>query len=201
MSGIYLYVTTRRGGNYPDADYVPAGCEPLLPPYPYRQEQEPPPRQRDSYFTQASQGHAITLGRRMTMNRIYGAAVMLGLVAWSAVSVEAAELNGPGDEVSNEIVVVNNSVTSVRVYVEDSEGVLHQLGRVSRGKVERFEAPADASERGDFRVRIHPLVDPDPWSDPVSRIKTRALNVADDDLVVVWLTTDLTQSEVEVRSK
>ena len=133
------------------------------------------------------------------MNRIYGATVMLGLVAWSAVSVEAAELRGPGDEVSNEIVVVNDYVTRVRVYVEDSEGFLHQLGRVGRGTVKRFEAPADILERGDFRVRVHPIDHPiDPWSNHV-RIKTRALNVEDDETVFMWLRRELTRSVVEVR--
>ena len=130
------------------------------------------------------------------MNRIYGATLMLGLVAWSAVSAEAAELRGPGDEVSNEIVVVNDYVGSVRVYVEDSEGSLHHLGRVGRGKVKRFEAPADILERGDFRVRIHPI-EQGAWSNRV-RIKTRALNVEDDETVVMFLTTDLAQSVLEV---
>ena len=130
------------------------------------------------------------------MNRIYGATLMLGLVAWSAVSVEAAELRGPGDEVSNEIIVVNDYVTSVRVYVEDSEGFLHRLGRVSRGKVQLFEAPADIVARGYFRVRIRPI-DADPLSNHVE-IKTKALNVEDDETVIMWLRTELTQSMVEV---
>ena len=133
------------------------------------------------------------------MKRIFGATVMLALVALSAVSLEAAELNGPGDEAGDDIIVVNNYVTSVRVYVEDSEGALHQLGVVGRGGVEQFEAPADISERGDFRVRVHPL-DSDPWSSHVN-IKTSALNVEDNQAVVMWLSANLTQSEVEVRSK
>ena len=130
------------------------------------------------------------------MNRIYGVTLMLGLVAWSAVSVEAAELRGPGDEVSNEIVVVNDYLTSVGVYVEDSEGHFHRLGRVSRGKVKLFEAPADILERGRFRVRIRPI-DPYPGSNHVE-IKTRALNVEDDETVIMWLRADLTQSAIEV---
>ncbi len=130
------------------------------------------------------------------MNRIYGATLMLGLVAWSAVSAEAAELRGPGDEVSNEIVVVNDYVGSVRVYVEDSEGSLHYLGRVGRGKVKRFEAPADIWERGDFRVRIHPMGRE--WLPNHVRIKTRLLNVEDDETVVMFLKKDLAQSVLAV---
>ena len=130
------------------------------------------------------------------MNRIYGLTLMLGLVVWSAVSAEAAELRGPGDEVTNEIIVVNDYVGSVRVYVEDSEGSLHHLGRVGRGKVKRFQAPADVWERGDFRVRIHPI-EQEAWPNHV-RIKTRKLNVEDDRTVVMFLTTDLAQSVLEV---
>ena len=130
------------------------------------------------------------------MNRKFGTTVMLGLVALSAVSVEAAEPRDPGDEASNSIVVVNDYVTPVHVYVEDSEGFLHRLGRVSQGKVKLFEAPADVSELGHFRVRIRPI-DPYPGSNHLE-IKTTVLNVEDDETVVMWLRTDLTQSAVEV---
>ena len=130
------------------------------------------------------------------MNRIYGATVMLGLIAWSAVSIEAAELRGPEDGVRNEIVVVNDYLTVVGVYLEDSEGQLHRLGRVGQGKVKRFEASADLLERGHFRVRIRPI-NQYPGSQDVE-IKTRVLNVEEDETVIMWLNTHLTQSAVKV---
>ncbi len=94
--------------------------------------------------------------KRMAMSGIYGAALMLGLLAYNAASVEAAELSGPGDEVTTQIAVVNDYITLVQVYAVDSKGDLHRLGRVGRGEVKLFEAPAELSERGDFRVRIFP---------------------------------------------
>lgn len=130
------------------------------------------------------------------MNRIYGATVMLGLIAWSAVSIEAAELRGPEDSVRNEIVVVNDHLTVVGVYLEDSEGQLHRLGRVGQGKVKRFEASADLLERGHFRVRIRPI-NQYPGSQGVE-IKTTVLNVEEDETVIMWLSTHLTQSAVKV---
>ncbi len=139
--------------------------------------------------------------KRMTMSGIYGAALMLGLLTYSAVSVEAAELRGAGDEVTTPIAVVNDYITQVRVYLEDSEGRLHELGRVGRGEVKLFEAPAELSARGDFRVRVFPIESPDPWS-PTRHggVKTTALNLEDDETVIIWLTRHLRQSVVEVRA-
>jgi hypothetical protein len=130
------------------------------------------------------------------IKRIFGAAVMMGLVASSAVSAEAAQLTDSRDKVTSDIVVVNDYTTAVRVYVEDSEGSVHRLGRVRRGQVRQFEAPADVFERGDFRVRIRPI-DPYLGSNRVN-IKTRLLNVRDDEQVIMWLKTDLRETAIEV---
>ena len=132
------------------------------------------------------------------MKRIFGATVLLGLFAWGSGSVEAAEPNGPGDEVGDQIVVVNRSVVPVRVYLEDSEGHRRQLGSVGRGQTTMFDAPADVLERGDFRVVVRPSRYDQVSRDQVS-IKTRALNFEDDEMVIVWLEKELSQSKVEVR--
>ncbi len=139
--------------------------------------------------------------KRMTMSGIYGAALMLGLLAYSAVSVEASELSGPGDEVTTPIVVVNDYIALVQVYAVDSKGDLHRLGRVGRGEIKLFEAPAELSQRGNFRVRVFPIDSPDPWSPTRGvAIKTTALNLEDGETVIVWLTRDLRHSLVEVRT-
>lgn len=133
------------------------------------------------------------------MKRIIEATVLMGLVAFGADSVAAAELGGPGDEVSHQIVVVNQSVTPVRVYVEDVEGRRYELGTLDRGKTKMFEAPADILERGDFRVRIQPRRYAQRFSDPVS-IRTETLSIEDDETVILWLERELGQSMVEVRA-
>ena len=134
----------------------------------------------------------------MGMNRV---ALVLGLVACSAVSAEAGELSRLGDEVTSEIVVVNSHQTRVLVYVEDSEGRVQLLGRVSRGEVKRFDTPADVTERGDFRVKVYPIYNPDPWSGwNDTGIKTRALNLDNGEMLVLWIGKNLTESSVEVRS-
>ncbi len=132
------------------------------------------------------------------MNRV---ALVLGLVACSAVAVEAGELSGPGDEVTSEIVVASEYQTQVLVYVEDSEGRLQLLGSVSRGEVKHFDAPPDVLERGDFRVKVYPIYNRDPWSGWNDMgIKTRALNFENGETVILWIGRDLTSSTMEVRT-
>lgn len=141
-------------------------------------------------------------GRMMMMKRIQricGATVLLGLIALGADSVEAAQLNGHGNGVGDQIVVANHSVTPVRVFVEDSEGNQRQLGSVDRGQTTIFEAPAGILERGDFRVVVRPSHYNQFTKDQVS-IKTGSLNVEGDETVILWLERELSQSKVEVRA-
>ena len=115
-------------------------------------------------------------------------ALVLGLVAGGAVSVEAAESSSLGGEAPTEIVVANEYQTQVLVYVEDSGGRLQLLGRVSHGEVKLFEAPTDVTELGDFRVKVYPISIPDPWSRSNDRgIKTHALNLQDGEMVIALL--------------
>ena len=132
------------------------------------------------------------------MNRV---ALVLGLVACSAVSVEAGELSGLGDKVTAEIVVASEYQSQVLVYVEDSDGGLQLLGRVFRGEVKRFDVPADVTERGAFRVKVYPIYNPDPWSGWNDMgIKTQALNLDNGEMLILWIGKDLTESSVEVRT-
>ena len=73
-------------------------------------------------------------------------ALMMGLVAFSAASAEAAELKGSGDEATHEVRVVNNFQSQVRVYAQDANGHLHLLGRVSRGKFKVLEVSSEITE-------------------------------------------------------
>jgi hypothetical protein len=125
------------------------------------------------------------------------ALTLMGLVAASAVSAQA-QSSGPAGDVANQIFVANNSVTAVRVYVEDGVGERHQLGKVERGQTTMFEASEDVLARGDFRVIVRPCEYTQFSKDPVS-IKTETLEAQDDQTVVLWLERDLSHSKVEVR--
>lgn len=131
------------------------------------------------------------------MKGMYRVALMMGLVAVSAVSVEAAELQGPDAEITTEIYVVNNHLSDVRVFAEDAEGKLHNLGRVARGDLRHFDVPEELADE-EFRIKVFPTTPV--WS-PIPDdygVKTNPLNAGQDREVRVWLEADLTQSVVEI---
>lgn len=130
------------------------------------------------------------------MKGMYRVALMLGLVAASAVHVEAAEYQG-SDEITTEIYVMNNHVADVRVYAEDADGRLHNLGRVARGDLRTFDVPQDLADE-EFRIKVYPSTPV--WS-PISGdfgVKTNPLVAERDHQVRVWLESDLSQSIVEI---
>ena len=131
------------------------------------------------------------------MKGMYRVALMLGLVAVSAVNVEAAEYQGSDDEITTEIYVMNNHLSDVRVFAEDAEGKLHNLGRVMRGDLRTFEVPQELADE-EFRIKVYPSTPA--WS-PISDdygVKTNPLVAERDRQVRVWLEADLTQSIVEI---
>lgn len=124
-------------------------------------------------------------------------ALMLGLVAVSAVNVHAAEYQASDDEITTEIYVMNNHLSDVRVFAEDAEGRLHNLGRVKRGDLRTFEVPEQLAEE-EFLIKIYPSAPV--WS-PISDdfgVKTNPLAAERDRQVRLWLEADLSQSIVEI---
>lgn len=130
------------------------------------------------------------------MKGLQRVALMMGLVAMSAVSIEAAEIQGP-DEITTQIYVVNNYLTDVRVFAEDANGKLYKLGRVARGDLRTFSVPEGAAQ-GEFRIKVFPS---NPVWSPVNAdfgVKTNPLRSERDHQVRMWLEADLTQSLVEI---
>jgi hypothetical protein len=131
------------------------------------------------------------------MKRWNRVALIMGLTALSAVSLEAAETMGPGDELATAVYVVNNYQSDVRVFAEDSAGKLHSLGRVSRGDLGTFAIPESMSE-GDFRIKVVPTAPVWAQAQDDYGVKTNPLNARRDRQVRVWLEADLTKSLVEI---
>ena len=126
-------------------------------------------------------------------------AVMMGLLAFGVPAAEAAELNGPGDDTTYEVRVVNRYESSVRVYVEDASGRLHHLGLVSRGRFEVLEVSSKIAEKGDMRLRIYPTQTNRSPISGTDGIRTKQLRLQAGESVTMWLERDLTQSIIEIQ--
>jgi len=131
------------------------------------------------------------------MKTMFRVALVMGLMTMSAASVEAREISSPDDEMTTQVLVMNNYLTEVRVYIEDAEGHLHHIARVSRGRLADFSVPADLAH-GDFRVKVFPAALPGTALASDEGIKTNPLNGQRDRQVRVWLEADLPSSIVEI---
>ena len=129
------------------------------------------------------------------MKASYSMALMLGLAALDATSLEAAEIANPTDEITNSVRVVNSYLTLVRVYAEDAQGRLHTLGSVARGELKEFEIPEEIAKE-DFRIKVVPwqplgLLQQDDFG-----VKTNPIDIGTYSEVTVWLQPDLRRSVV-----
>ena len=118
---------------------------------------------------------------------------MMGLVAVSAGSVQATEVRGDDDAA---VYVVNNHLTDVRVYAEDANGRLHNLGRVARGQLRNLDVPEGIS--GQYRIKVFPAGPGSTAADDYG-IKTNPLDAETDQEVRIWLEADLSQTIVEIQ--
>ena len=125
-------------------------------------------------------------------------ALMMGSITLGTASVEAAEIHGPDDAATHEVRVVNNFRSPVRVFAEDAEGHLHDLGRVSRGQFKVLELSAEVADMGVVRLKVYPNEPAGSLTGNSDGIKTKPLAIEGDDSVTVWLETDLTQSMIKV---
>lgn len=131
------------------------------------------------------------------MKKLYRVVLVMGLMMMTAVSVEASEVSAPDDEITTQVFVMNNYLTDVRVYLEDAEGKLHHMTRLTRGSVASFDVPAEIST-GEFRVKVYPAA---PAGSPIGNdhgIKTNLLDSQRDQQVRVWVEADLPSSIVEI---
>ncbi|MDH3423439.1 MAG: hypothetical protein OEN00_10645, partial [Gemmatimonadota bacterium] len=95
------------------------------------------------------------------------------------------------------VFVMNNYLTDVRVYIEDANGHLHNMGRLARGSLASFPVP-DELGVGEFRVKIYPAAAAGSLISEDYGVKTSPLVSARDQQVRVWLEADLAESIVEI---
>ncbi|MBT8487349.1 MAG: hypothetical protein HKN72_03720 [Gemmatimonadetes bacterium] len=131
------------------------------------------------------------------MRKMIRVALVAGMMMMSVASVEAREIHSPDDEMATQVLVMNNYLTDVRVYIEDDEGKLHHMARLARGSVANFEVPSELAG-GEFRVKVYPAAMPGSRLDDDKGIKTNPLAAGRDHQVRVWLEADLPSSIVEI---
>ncbi len=131
------------------------------------------------------------------MKTTLGVALVVGLMTMSATAVAGEEVLVPVDEIAPRVYVMNNYLTDVRIYIEDAEGKLHNMGRLSRGSLTSFAVPEEIS-RGEFRVKVYPAALPGSPFAADSGVKTNPLDAGRDYQVRLWLEPDLTASIVEI---
>lgn len=129
-----------------------------------------------------------------TMLRV---ALVMGLMTTMSTAVRAEEIDPPTDVITTQILVMNNYLETVRVYLEDANGKLHSMGLLARGSIKDFTVP-EAIASGTFRVKVYPAAMAGTRLSGEAGVKTNPLESPRDQQVRVWLEPDLPQSTVEI---
>lgn len=129
-----------------------------------------------------------------TMLRV---ALVMGLMTTMSTAVQAEEVDPPTDVITTQVLVMNNYLETVRVYLEDADGKLHNMGLLARGSIKDFNVP-EAVASGAFRVKVYPAGMPGTRLSGEAGVKTNPLESPRDQQVRVWLEPDLPRSTVEV---
>ena len=135
----------------------------------------------------------------MKVKSIYRAALMLGLTAFSATSLEGADVDPRTDDEARQVNVVNNFASSVRVFALDANGRLHALGIVARGQFKALEISNEIAEMGAIQIQVYPNQPGRSLMSNTQAIKTRQIHLQSEQTVTVWLKMDLSASTVEIR--
>lgn len=133
--------------------------------------------------------------KKGTLNIAVAAAALMGL---GATSVEAeTPVVGPANN-TVELRVINNNASVMRVYLQDAQGKLHQLGRVSGSDFKIIEIPGEITAKGAVQLKLFP-------SEPVwslvgdaDGIQTSGLSLKLGDAVNVFVEPTIERSLVEI---
>ena len=125
-------------------------------------------------------------------------AIAAGLLALGANSAKAeTPVLGPANN-TLEIRVINNNASTVRVYLTDAKGRLHQMGLVAAADFRIVEVPGEITALGAVQLKLVP--NEPVWSlvgDP-DGVRTRDMDLKIGDAVNLWVETNLLDSKVEI---
>jgi hypothetical protein len=136
---------------------------------------------------------------RMTMRKgTLVAAVAVALVGLGATSVKAEPpVRGPANN-TVDLRVVNNHASPVTVYVKDTRGRAHYLGRVSPSDFKILEIPGAITAKGEVQIEVYPSEPA--WSllGEAAGITTQKLPLKLGDALNVFVEVNLLSTQVEV---
>ena len=135
----------------------------------------------------------------MKVKSIYRAALMLGLTAFSATSLEGADVDPRTDDEARQVNVAHNCASPVRVFALDANGRLHALSIVARGQFKALEISNEIAEMGAIQIKVYPNQPGRSLMSNTQAIKTRQIHLQSEQTVTVWLEMDLSASTVEIR--
>ena len=129
----------------------------------------------------------------------------LAAVLTAMAGAEASQAETPGVSDSDAAVatvrVLNNHTSAVRVYLQDSDGIRHRLGRVVRLGLQTFEIPEDIVQKGQDVEFIAIPVGPSGFNISVSAaagVETDSISLAPGQMIDFWLEPVLSSSTATV---
>lgn len=124
-------------------------------------------------------------------------AVATAFLALGAASVNAETKPGPANN-TLEIRLINNNASTVKVYVRDAKGRMHQLGRVAPSDFKILEVTKAITDMGSFEIKVYPSEPVWSLQGAADGVKTRELDLGMGDAVNFWVETEITDSMVEI---
>lgn len=139
------------------------------------------------------------------MNRISRIAVLMTVLTAMA-GVQAARAEAPSmtdsDATSTTVRVLNNYGSAVRVFLKDSEGNSHLLGRVARAGLQTFEIPESLVKEGsNVEITAYPvglISGVSPTSSAYRGVSTSTIELAPGQRIDFWLERVLSSSTAKV---
>ncbi len=129
---------------------------------------------------------------------------VLMAVLTAMAGVQAARAEAPivtdSEATSATVRVLNNYRSAVRIFLEDSEGISHLLGRVARLGLETFVVP-EGLEGSEVEIKAYPvgLIPGVLIADGASRgVATSIITLAPGQTIDFWLEHDLASSTARV---
>lgn len=126
------------------------------------------------------------------------AALALALSAASAV--EAAE--PASTTLDGTITVVNQHAAPMAVYAEDAKGKMHEVAKLEAGETKQIDTRLEGFEGTALKLHARPTNSASRWSTWGDKeVVSDELAIAENEIAVFMIASDLTRSQVQIRPR